>query len=70
VIAWERHGDGPRLALQGPGIKTIREMSVGVPRAFWDLRRDLCSFPDGFELLLIVGDAVIGIPRSTRVEVL
>lgn len=64
------HGHGHRLRLTGPGIDGSREVTLGIALAFWDLRDQLCTYPEGFDLLLVDGPSVIGIPRSTKVEVL
>lgn len=64
------HGRGHRLRLTGPGIEGAREVTLGISPAFWDLRARLCIYPEGFDLLLVDGASVIGIPRSTKVEVL
>ena len=64
------HGRGHRLRLTGPGIEGARDVTLGVSPAFWALREQVCIYPEGFDLLLVDGDAVIGIPRSTNVEVL
>ena len=63
-------GQGQRLRLSGPGIEGTREIALGLPAAFWALRQKLCAYPQGFELFVVDGRAVIGIPRSTQVEVL
>lgn len=70
TIAAEAAHTGQRLRLSGPGINGTREIALAVPPAFWALRQDLCVYPEGFDLLLVDGDSVIGIPRSTHVEVL
>lgn len=70
VVANAPHGRGHRLRLTGPGIEGVRELTLGVAPAFWKLRDQLCAYPEGFDLLLVDGMAVIGIPRSTKVEVL
>lgn len=70
VVANVAHGVGHRLRLTGPGIEGAREVTLGVAPAFWALRAQLCAYPEGFDLLLVDGPAVIGIPRSSMVEVL
>jgi alpha-D-ribose 1-methylphosphonate 5-triphosphate synthase subunit PhnH len=70
VVANAPHGRGHRLRLTGPGIEGVRELALGVSPAFWNLRAQLCAYPEGFDLLLVDGPAVVGIPRSTKVEVL
>lgn len=64
-------GDGQRLSLSGPGIETTREIAVaGLPAGFFALRDRLCRYPLGFDLFIVDGSDVIGLPRSTRIEVL
>lgn len=70
IVAQVAHGNGPRLRLTGPGIDGSRHLAVAVPPAFWALRAELCAYPEGFDLLLVDGSSVIGIPRSTQIEVL
>lgn len=64
------HGRGHRVRLTGPGIEGECDVTLGISPGFWDLRARLCAYPEGFDLLLVDGQAVIGIPRSTKVEVL
>lgn len=70
LVAQVAHGTGQRLRLTGPGIDGARDMTLALPVAFWALRQKLCAYPEGFDLLLVDGSSVIGIPRSTRIEVL
>ncbi len=63
VAGWES------LALRGPGIADVQRLHVdGLPRSFWAeriaLERDR---PRGIELVLVAGDRIAAIPRSTRV---
>jgi len=61
---------GQRLRLRGPGIDGTLEISLGLPTTFWELREALCSYPEGFELFIVDGLRVVGIPRSSTIEVL
>ena len=70
LVAQVAHGAGQRLRLTGPGIDGARDMAIALPPAFWALREQLCAYPEGFDLLLVDGRSVIGIPRSTQIEVL
>jgi len=70
LVAQVSHGQGHRLRLTGPGIDGSHELALALPSAFWALRQQLCAYPEGFELLLVDGRSVIGIPRSTQIEVL
>lgn len=60
---------GETLELSGPGIEHSRLLQIGgLPGGFWQLRRSLIRYPMGFDLLLVDGDCLVGIPRSTCVE--
>ncbi|MFP1644585.1 phosphonate C-P lyase system protein PhnH [Pontitalea aquivivens] len=71
VVAEVRLGTGQRLRLTGPGIESTAEIAVdGIDPGFWAARAARCRYPEGIDLFLICGTAVIGLPRSTRIEVL
>jgi alpha-D-ribose 1-methylphosphonate 5-triphosphate synthase subunit PhnH len=66
---------GLQLRLTGPGILGARSVrALGVPLEFWTLRERKMNFPLGWDVFLVsrvaAGVQVIGIPRSTCVEVL
>ncbi|NJN16962.1 MAG: phosphonate C-P lyase system protein PhnH [Oscillochloris sp.] len=62
---------GTLLRLRGPGIPGTTEILVGgLPETFWDLRREVIHYPLGWEVFLVAGNRVVGIPRSCVVEVL
>ncbi len=64
-------GQGPHLGLSGPGCNGAVDIQVGgLPDGFWQARANLMRYPMGFELFLMHGARVIGVPRSTHVEVL
>lgn len=62
---------GLHLRLRGPGIATHTDVSVsGLDAAFWQARAALAPrFPAGLDLLIAAGDTVLGLPRTTQVEV-
>lgn len=71
MVAEARIGTGQRLRLTGPGIETVAEIALdGIASGFWAFRATLCRYPAGFDLFLISGAKVIGLPRSTSIEVL
>jgi alpha-D-ribose 1-methylphosphonate 5-triphosphate synthase subunit PhnH len=71
VVAEAQFGTGQRLRLTGPGIETFAEVALdGIAPGFWAMRAGLCRYPAGFDLFLICGARVIGLPRSTNIEVL
>lgn len=62
-------GEGPALFLAGPGIARPLAVRVGgIPTGLWPLRA-ASTYPLGWDLLLVAGDRVIGLPRTTAVEV-
>jgi len=63
-------GEGQRLRLSGPGVEAPLELAVALPAAIWRLREQLCLYPEGFDLFVVDGPRVLGLPRSTTIEVL
>lgn len=62
---------GPEFVLKGPGIKDLARMSPHpLPADFAArMRANRALFPRGVDLLLVAGTRILGLPRSTRVEV-
>jgi alpha-D-ribose 1-methylphosphonate 5-triphosphate synthase subunit PhnH len=61
-------GSGTTLTLKGAGIPTEQKIQVAnIPAAFWALRSQW-RFPMGWDIYLIDGQQVIGLPRSTQVS--
>ncbi|WP_375258418.1 phosphonate C-P lyase system protein PhnH [Citreimonas sp.] len=64
-------GTGPGVRLTGPGVDGSVEIRIaGLPDGFWRIRAQVMRYPMGFELFLLDGTRVVGLPRSTEVEVL
>lgn len=69
-------GSGLSLRLTGPGIESETRVRVqGIPEAFLALRDRVSSYPLGWDVLLVEKTAnssarVIGLPRTTRIEVI
>ena len=61
---------GPVLTLRGPGIDGVASIApVGLPDDFITQWVDNGAlFPRGIDLLLVAGDRVMGLPRSTRIS--
>ncbi|MDE1994020.1 MAG: phosphonate C-P lyase system protein PhnH [Rhizobiaceae bacterium] len=63
-------GSGQALKLSGPGINGSITIEIGnVDPSFWSMREKAIRYPLGWDLYLIDAAALIGIPRSTKVEV-
>jgi alpha-D-ribose 1-methylphosphonate 5-triphosphate synthase subunit PhnH len=63
--------DGPRLEWRGPGIQDVQTVALpGLPPGFWDQwQANHASFPQGVDLILTSGEFAMGLPRTTRVQV-
>ena len=62
-------GQGQPMRLTGPGCNGAVDVQVGsLPDGFWQMRAQLMRYQMGFELFLVDGVRVLGVPRSTRVE--
>ncbi|PMS35473.1 phosphonate C-P lyase system protein PhnH [Trinickia symbiotica] len=61
---------GRPLTLSGPGIRSsVRAAPLGIADTFWHARAALATqAPCGVDCYLVCGRSVIGIPRTTRVE--
>ncbi|MBO9465149.1 phosphonate C-P lyase system protein PhnH [Tropicibacter sp. R15_0] len=71
VIIRCKLGAGPRLRLSGPGVNGTCDLQVaGLPDGFWQTRAQVMRYPTGFELILLDGERLVALPRSTTVEVL
>jgi alpha-D-ribose 1-methylphosphonate 5-triphosphate synthase subunit PhnH len=63
-------GAGRALRLRGPGIAGVADLWVdGVPDALWELRERICRYPLGWDIVLVAGGQLAGLPRTTRIEV-
>jgi alpha-D-ribose 1-methylphosphonate 5-triphosphate synthase subunit PhnH len=58
-------------ALRGPGIDGVRTVGIaGLDRRWPGMLADNCrQFPCGVDLLFTAGTALMGLPRTTRVEI-
>ncbi|MHC5307659.1 phosphonate C-P lyase system protein PhnH [Bartonella sp. LJL80] len=62
---------GGTIRLSGPGIKTSCDLQLnGIDPDLWTFRQQHIHYPLGFDLFLISTDSLVGIPRSTTIEVL
>jgi alpha-D-ribose 1-methylphosphonate 5-triphosphate synthase subunit PhnH len=70
IVVAARHGEGTRLRMTGPGVDGTSQIRLALAPAFWELRARLCSYPEGFDLVVVDGLKLVAIPRSTKIEVL
>ncbi|MCX6017429.1 MAG: phosphonate C-P lyase system protein PhnH [Chloroflexi bacterium] len=58
------------LRLSGPGVQDALELRmIGVAANFWTARECLIRFPLGIDVFLIRRGQVIGLPRTTKVDI-
>lgn len=71
MILRAKLGEGQAVRLSGPGVDGTLELRIaGLPDGFWRSRAQVMRYPTGFDLFLTDGVTVVGLPRSTAVEVL
>ncbi|CAN7527948.1 phosphonate C-P lyase system protein PhnH [Caballeronia sp. LjRoot29] len=70
-ISVDSLNEGPQMTWRGPGIRDSQAVRIaGVTPSFWHERALLASqFPCGIDCYFVHGGSVIGLPRTTRVEV-
>jgi alpha-D-ribose 1-methylphosphonate 5-triphosphate synthase subunit PhnH len=60
---------GTPLRLTGPGIQTALEVQTNLPLEFWRVRDEVIAYPIGWDVLIVDGLKILGLPRTTRIEV-
>ena len=70
ILPVEALEGGAPLILSGPGIEATRTIApVGLPAGFLEARtRNAALFPRGHDLVLVAGDALIALPRTTKLR--
>jgi alpha-D-ribose 1-methylphosphonate 5-triphosphate synthase subunit PhnH len=68
ILQVESLTQGPRLELRGPGIDGTAALQARVQPAdlFERLAINAALFPRGIDVVLVAGDAIVAIPRTTR----
>lgn len=69
IIQVESLESGPSFELRGPGIDGVATLQASIKPfdLFEQLRFNEALFPRGIDLVLVADDAVVAIPRTTRV---
>jgi alpha-D-ribose 1-methylphosphonate 5-triphosphate synthase subunit PhnH len=68
ILQVESLTDGPALELRGPGIDgtTTLQASIQPQDLFERLAVNAALFPRGIDVVLVHGDTIVAIPRTTR----
>jgi alpha-D-ribose 1-methylphosphonate 5-triphosphate synthase subunit PhnH len=62
-------GAGRARTLAGPGIEGAAQLQVdGIPEAFWEMRTNTNRYPLGWDIFLVDGVQVVGLPRTTQIN--
>ena len=71
VVTRAKIGTGAAVRLTGPGIEGDVVVDLdGLPDGFWAARAARIRYPMGFDMYFVDGTQMLGLPRSTTVEVL
>jgi alpha-D-ribose 1-methylphosphonate 5-triphosphate synthase subunit PhnH len=62
-------GTGTTLRLSGVGIEQPIELQVDLSKAFFAVREEVIAYPVGWDVLVVDGAKLLGLPRTTQVEV-
>jgi alpha-D-ribose 1-methylphosphonate 5-triphosphate synthase subunit PhnH len=70
ILKVDSLGGDDCLRLSGPGIEIETALSVsGIDPAWWALRSSWNgAFPLGIDLILVAGNQVVALPRTTRIQ--
>jgi alpha-D-ribose 1-methylphosphonate 5-triphosphate synthase subunit PhnH len=68
IIAGQIQG-GSTQQWRGPGIDKTIQVGVRLPMDFWALRTSQLRYPLGWDVIIVDGLQVIGLPRSTEVMI-
>jgi alpha-D-ribose 1-methylphosphonate 5-triphosphate synthase subunit PhnH len=68
ILQVESLTQGPTLELRGPGIDgtAVLQATIRPPDLFQRLEINATLFPRGIDLVLVADDAIVAIPRTTR----
>jgi alpha-D-ribose 1-methylphosphonate 5-triphosphate synthase subunit PhnH len=68
IVQVESLTHGAAIELSGPGIDgaTLLRATIGIPELLRQLGANHTLFPRGVDLVLVADDAIVAIPRTTR----
>lgn len=70
LIELQSLSEGPAVQWHGPGIRDMQTVRLaGLPASFWTRwQANHAAFPQGVDIVFTCADAVLGLPRTTRVR--
>ncbi|NVN85271.1 MAG: phosphonate C-P lyase system protein PhnH [Rhodopseudomonas sp.] len=67
IVQLDSLSDGPAIELSGPGIRGSAAIAASIPpELIVQLESNRALFPRGVDLMLVAGDAVLALPRTTQ----
>ena len=69
LVLHTKLGIGATVRLTGAGIQDALEVQIDLPLEFWAVRDEVLAYPIGWDVLIVDGAKLLGLPRSTRIEV-
>ncbi len=60
---------GATVRLTGAGIKDAFDVQIDLPLEFWAVRDEVLAYPIGWDVLIVDGSKLLGLPRTTQIEV-
>lgn len=69
IVMQAKLSGGQALILTGPGIETTEIIAPQIDPKLWGIRNKRIRYPSGFDLILVDGEQVLSLPRSTKIEV-
>ncbi len=69
LILVEGFTNDDTVRLTGPGIYKYKTLGLDSPRSLWKLLRENSNrYPLGFDTVFVSDGAIVGLPRSTRID--
>jgi alpha-D-ribose 1-methylphosphonate 5-triphosphate synthase subunit PhnH len=62
--------NGKVVRLSGPGIQNFTRIQIDVLEDFWNIRAEAVHYPLGWDVFFVDGERVMGLPRTTKLEVM
>jgi alpha-D-ribose 1-methylphosphonate 5-triphosphate synthase subunit PhnH len=70
LVIHTNFSNGKVVRLSGPGIQGFTRIQIDVPEDFWNIRAEAVRYPLGWDVFFVDGERVLGLPRTTRLEVM
>lgn len=69
IVQKDELDTGSKQIWSGPGILNQRVVNLDIDAEFWKIRAQKTAFPRGIDVFFVAKDRVLGLPRTTLVQV-